>query len=535
MSPAKPVVRLAYSLQASERYRRYKTFFYDLLQNPRSPQRPYFDVAMIVVVVTSVILLLYDVRHDFGPLAARFETLAVSLFILEYLLRLWVYSDSHTILIAHYERAELLNTRFRLLPALGDMLRSKFQYVTTPLAIIDLLAILPSYRPLRFLRIFLLFRLLKLFRYTRSLNAFAGVLAEKRFEFLTLAAFLGFAILIASSAIYVVEVDDPGSSVNSFVDAVYWAVVTVSTVGYGDIVPKTTEGRAVTAVLIVAGIGVLAFSTSIIVAAFSEKMPELRENRVLAELEKAKKLTIVGGYGRIGEVVVERLARTGAAFVVVDKDQEAVQRARKRGFLAVQGDASDLELLTTLGLGTRATSMLCLTHDDVSNLYITLTSRHADKDILIISRANRRDSMRKLGLAGATRVVRPYESVARMAVEYVGQPVAFDAVYGVVTGTKEVRLEPIAVHPDSWLEGRPIADASLEREHLLLFGVIRSAEAPPSGDHEYYDLMTRHFYFNPGPGFLLQAHDILVVFGYEFGILHFKQRLESGRPDRRSS
>jgi len=81
MSPAKFAVRLAYSLQASERYRRYKTFFYDLLQNPSSPQRPYFDVAMIVVVVTSVILLLYDVRHDFGPLAARFETLAVSLFI----------------------------------------------------------------------------------------------------------------------------------------------------------------------------------------------------------------------------------------------------------------------------------------------------------------------------------------------------------------------------------------------------------------------------------------------------------------------
>jgi voltage-gated potassium channel len=522
-------VRFAYFLQASKGYRRTKGFAYDLLENPHSRQRPFFDLFMITVVMVSVFLLIYDVGRDLGPFADRFEVIVVSVFASEYLLRMWLYSDSHKILIEHYEHAELLNVRFRLAPALWAIVRTKLRYMTTPLAIIDLLAILPSYRPLRFLRIFLLFRLFKLFRYTRSLNAFAKVLSEKRFELYTLGIFIGFVILIATIAIYLFEADTPGTQIHGFLDAAYWAIVTMSTVGYGDITPHTTEGRVVTVALITSGIGVLSFSTSIIVSAFTEKMRDLRENRVYAEAEKLSGLIIVCGYGRIGEVVVGRLAAAKENFVIIDEQEAAVQHARKRGFLAIQGDAADSQLLANLGLGGRARCILCLTHDDVTNLYITLTARHASSEALIISRANKHESVKKLELAGASHVVRPYEAVARMAAEYIGQPVAFDAVYGVVTGTRGIRLEPVVVHPGSSLEDRRVDELNLGPQNLTLFGVVRNLESPGSAEDEYYDLTNQHFYFNPRPAFKLHAHDILVVFGYEFSIYHFKKQLDTRR------
>ena len=81
------------------------------------------------------------------------------------------------------------------------------------------------------------------------------------------------------------------------------------------------------------------------------------------------------GFGRIGQVVAERLSAAGDAFVIVDKDPDSVELARRRGYLAVAGDATDGALLANLGLGRQATRILCLTHDDVSNVYITLTAR----------------------------------------------------------------------------------------------------------------------------------------------------------------
>ncbi|RTZ80341.1 MAG: potassium channel protein, partial [Gammaproteobacteria bacterium] len=180
MSLSDRIVRLAYELEESPRYRRVKQAAYDLLENPHSPIRPYFDIFMMLLVLTSVFFLLYSVKHHLGQWAGTFENVVVTLFILEYLGRLWVYDSIHGHIIEEYEKAELINEPFRLRHALVEILRSKWAYVTTPMAIIDLLAILPSYRPLRILRLFLLFRLFKLFRYAQNIQEFGSVLKEKR-------------------------------------------------------------------------------------------------------------------------------------------------------------------------------------------------------------------------------------------------------------------------------------------------------------------------------------------------------------------
>ena len=529
MSFAQLLVRLAYRLQASERHGRLKGFFRKLLTDPRSHRRALFDIAMIVLVLASVMLLIYEVRHPLGPWADLFETFVVTVFISEYLLRMWLYSDSHKILIEHWERAELMGLPFNGGAALWAVLRQKLAYMTSPMAIIDLLAILPSYRPLRFLRLFLLFRLLKLFRYTRSLGAFGQVLVEKRFELYTLSLFVGSVVLIATVAIYLFEADAPGSRVLTLMDALYWAVITVTTVGYGDIVPTTTEGRVVAMVLVFAGIAVISFATSIVVMAFHEKMRELRDNRVYADVERQSDITIVCGFGRIGQVVSERLAAARDPFVIVDKNVDSVELARRRGFPAIAGDATDGALLANLGLGRQASRILCLTHDDVSNVYITLTARQMSPDILIVSRANKAETARKLTQAGATHVVRPYEVVARMAAEFIGQPVAFDALYDVVTRTAGVHLEPLAVRAGDWLEQQHIGDIDFAALHLLLFGVIRPHSSPGETGHSRYDLVGRHFYFNPGPQLQLRAGDILMLIGYQASLSQFREQA-SRRP-----
>jgi voltage-gated potassium channel len=517
------LIRSAYRLQTSARYAGIKGFFHRLLTDPRSHRRAVFDGAMIVLVLTSVFLLIYDVRHDPGPWAEAFEAFVVTVFVIEYLLRMWLNNDSHRILIEHWERAELVGVRFRLFPALWAVVRRKLAYMATPMAIVDLLAILPGYRPLRFLRIFLLFRLLKLFRYARNLSAFGQVLLEKRFELYTLSIFIGAVVLIATVAMYLFEAEQPQPRVTSLMDALYWAVITITTVGYGDIVPQTTEGRIVAMVLVFAGIAVISFATSIIVMAFHEKMGELRDNRVFSSVERLSGVTIVCGYGRIGQVVAERLAAGRESFVVVDRNPGAVDMAHRHGYLAVAGDATDNTLLANLGLGRQATRILCLTHDDVSNVYITLTARQVSRGILIISRANKAETARKLTQAGANHVVRPYEVVGHMAAEFIGQPVAFDALYDVITRAKGIHLEPVRVSPGSWLDARRVGDIDFADGHLMLFGVIRPHASPPVDGHIRYELRDAHFYFNPRPELRLHARDLLMLIGHEASLSQFKE------------
>ncbi len=534
MPLAELLVRLAYRLQASERHARLKGFFQLLLIDPRSRRRALFDACMIVLVMSSVMLLIYEVRHPLGAWADAFELCVVSVFISEYLLRMWLFNDSHKIVIDHWERAELMGQPFSAAGALWAVIKRKLAYMSTPMAIIDLLAILPSYRPLRFLRLFLLFRLLKLFRYTRKLSPFGQVLIEKRFELYTLSIFIGSVLLISTVAIYLFEAEAPHSHVQTLMDALYWSVITLTTVGYGDIVPVTTEGRVVAMVLVFAGIGVISFATSIVVMAFHEKMRELHDHRVYAEVERQNDLTIVCGFGRIGQVVAQRLAAAGEPFVIVDKETASVEEARRLGYLALAGDATDGALLADLGLGRHASRILCLTHDDVSNVYITLTARQASPDILIVSRANKAETVRKLTQAGASHVVRPYEVVARMAAEFIGQPVAFDALYDVVTRAAGIHLDPMSVHAGDWLEKQRIGEIDFGAQHLLLFGVIRPNLSPPDDEHTRYELSHRHFYFNPGPNLMLRGGDILMLIGYQASLAQFRELASRGRRHSRS-
>jgi voltage-gated potassium channel len=110
---ARLIVYIAYFLKTSRRYQRAKLFFYNLLENPNSPIKAYFDIFMICLVMLSVFLLIYEVDNKLGESEVLFEHCVISLFIVEYLLRGWLYSDIHKVILEHYEEAEYLNVPFR--------------------------------------------------------------------------------------------------------------------------------------------------------------------------------------------------------------------------------------------------------------------------------------------------------------------------------------------------------------------------------------------------------------------------------------
>lgn len=523
------VIKLCYDMAASAPYSGLKRRLFHLLENPKAPIRPYFDIFMIGLVLSSVWLLIYEVKHDLGMFSEYFERTAVTIFIIEYLLRFWIYNDSHKLIIEDYERAAFINEPFRLLPALRRAITAKLRYMVQPLAIIDLLAIMPSYRPLRFLRIFLLFRIFKLFRYTRSITEFVKVVSEKRVELLTLFIIMAFITFTAATALFFFETDQRGHQVNNFFDSIYWAMVTMSTVGYGDITPQTTEGRVVALALIIAGLGVITFFTSIIVSAFGEKIGEIRVQRVFSEVERKRVDTLVCGFGRIGEVVAGRLARDKRRFVVVDPVEERIEQARRRGYLAVHGDGESNDLLLNLGIDGRIRRLLCLTGDDVANVYITLTARQFNPDVEIISRANHRENIDKLYRAGASHCVAPNQVVGLIAAEYAGQPVAFEAVYGLLTGNSQEGMEAVRIRQGSVLEGRRMDSIDFRHRRLIPFSVIREGRCEKVAGCMSFRLQDRCVYFNPGDDFLLEAGDLLVMFGHEYSVVHFRDCLEGGR------
>ncbi|MDO9104651.1 MAG: NAD-binding protein [Methylovulum sp.] len=522
------LVSLAYFLKTSRRYRQTKVFFYNLLENPDSRLKSHFDVFMIALVMSSVFLLIYEVDTPLTALDTLFERTLVIIFSIEYLLRVWLYNDNHKIILKHHEQTQYLNIPFRLGHIIRMIAAKKMEYMLTPLAVIDLLAILPSYRPLRMLRVFLIFRLFKLFRYFNSLKLFTEVLASKRFELYTLGMFLGFVVFIGSTAIYLFEKPANNGQITHLFDAVYFTIVTVSTVGYGDITPYTTGGRLVAMALILSGLGVFSFLTSIMVSAFNDKMHDMRENKTYTELKRYTSFVIICGFGRVGEHIAARLAKDKQHFVVIDVDEENVLKAKHLGYLVIQADASKNAVLKQAGINGGARAVLCTTGDDVVNVYITLTSRHLNAEIRIISRANKKDNVNKLYQAGANDVIQPFEIAGMVAAEYMGQPVAFEAIFGILKQEKQFIMETIEVAATSFIDNKSIAELNFGLRKLVLIGVISSN--PIHVKHKNrYQVSHQHFYFNPSSYFILQAGDLLVLLGRDLSIDYFRDQVVQSR------
>jgi len=508
------LIRFAFALQGSAAYRRTKQFFRDILNNPECSYKKYFDSLMIFLILTSVGILVYEVRHPVPEWMIIYDVYVVSvIFAVEYLLRLWVYSDVHTEIIRAYEEAKFLRKPFRLSQVLAKTVKEKFRYMISLPAIIDLLAILPAYRPLRILRIFVLFRVFKLLRYTKSINQFVDVLSNKRFELYTLLFLLLFIMATAGIAIYVFE-EDKNPNITSLFDAFYWALVTISTVGYGDIAPVTPQGRMISILIIISGIAMISFVTSVIVSAFSEKLDALKENRIIEELNRKKEFLIICGYGQMTKMFLRQEEELGKSYVIIDKDPDVVAQAVKDGYQAINEDASRHDVLAKFNYENAKITVICLTDSDVENIYIALNAKSLSPSIKVIARATDESMQKKYALAGVDHILLPAEVTGMMLLTAITRPVMYRGMHAILTGQHVAHIDEVYAYRCSGLIGKTVSEIDFRSFRLLFIGIQRGEKGA--------------FLFNPPADTVIVEEDILLLMGLQISIRHFKETFGGG-------
>ena len=495
------IVNFAYFLSTSTSYQKTKHFFYNLLENSNYKYKKYFDIFMITLIFISVAILIREVKSHVNDNLLFFNNYIISIvFFIEYLLRLWISGSVSKIIIDQNEHNVMLGGKFNGLKAFKNILFEKFKYIFSFKAMVDLLAIIPFFHQLRLLRIFILFRVFKLFRYAKSIQVFTSIIAAKKFEFFTLLIFASIIIFVSSVLIYVMEANNPESSIDTLFEAVYWSMVTISTVGYGDITPATQEGQVVAMFVIVAGIGVFSFTTSLIVTSFTEKLDEIKDQKVIDDIGKIKEFYLVCGYEHIAKEVVKLLSLNNRV-IILEEDLTKVELAQKDGFVALNYDPGSIESYHKLriNLKTQVKAILCLSHSDVENVYTALTVRSFNKDVLILSTLINKTNKNKLIFAGVNEIVYEKELIGIIAKEFVGQPVAFEAIHALHSSFNGVEIKEIMI-TDRILERYSVV-GELEniRFRIVLLGVHKKNK--------------KRFFFNPINGTVLESGDYLLVIG----------------------
>lgn len=507
------IVDGAYFLNTSKNYQAVKRFFYNLLENDSYTYKKYFDMLMITLIIISVVVLIREVKSHVNDFFLYFNNYIVSIiFLIEYILRLWVNSSVTQTIIKQSEHDAMLGEEFNLLSAFAKISKDKLVYITSVRAIIDLLAIVPFFHQLRLLRIFILFRVFKLFRYARSFQTFTSVLSTKKFEFLTLLMFASIIIFVSSVLIYVMEANNPNSPIDTLYEAVYWSIVTISTVGYGDITPATDAGRFVAMFVIIAGVAVLAFTTSLVVSAFNEKLDEIKETKSVDDLRKLKEFYIICGYENIAQEVAKQLSKHNN-IIILDEDSARIEKAQKDGFRALNYDPGSVESYKKLriDMSTQVKAILCLRENDVENVYTTLTVRSFNKDIFVLSLLMKEMNRKKLSFAGVNEVLFSKELVGLIAKEFVGKPVAFEVIHALRSEFSNIDIEEILINERMLNNFSTVGELKNSKYRLILLGVYKQVHA--------------RFFFNPIDSTLLEQGDYLVLIGNSTFIKEYDKHL----------
>lgn len=194
----------------------------------------------------------------------------------------------------------------------------------------------------------------------------------------------------------------------TFIEALYMTVITVSTVGFGEVHPSTNEEKIFTIILIFTSIGIFAY----LIAEFTEfiangtLMNEIKTKRMQKKIQNLEGHSIVCGYGRNGRQAAFKLRSHNKQCVIIEGSKKVILEIEKSGFLYVTGDPTNDEVLQTAGI-EKAANLITTLPSDADNLFVILSARQFNKKATLISRASKDTSERKLKIAGANNVIMP--------------------------------------------------------------------------------------------------------------------------------
>ncbi|MDN3666373.1 potassium channel family protein [Algibacter miyuki] len=253
----------------------------------------------------------------------------------------------------------------------------------------------------------------------------------------------------------------------TIIDALYMTVITVTTVGFGEVVPLDDESKIFTIFLILTSIIIVGYALSTITEYILSKdhIEELKQKKMQKKIDSFKNHVIICGYGRNGKQAAVKLAAHNRPFVIVEKDKEMVERLELDDVPYVIGNANEDETLMLAGV-ERADCFISALPNDADNLFVVLSARQINPEINIISRASQESSYKKLKFAGANNVILPDKIGGDHMASLVVVPGLMEFIDNLsIVGKSNINIEEVAVeklHSTSAI--KTIRDLDLRRK-----------------------------------------------------------------------
>ena len=254
-----------------------------------------------------------------------------------------------------------------------------------------------------------------------------------------------------------------------FLDSLYMTVITITTIGYGEIIPLSTAGKVFNLMLICVGwIGlVLAARMAGEIIIHGQMTKIFGRHRMDKKLASLKDHFVVCGYGRVGGVVCEELTNYNTRFVVIERNPESVEELINKGYAFYQGDCTDDLSLITAGIN-RAKGLINAVADEADAVYITLTCRQLNPSLFIVARADSPSAVQKLKRAGADKVISPHISAGSRMVMGALRPNVVDFMtIAPKEGEGGLRIEEVVVSAGSPLIGKSFKELNVRARYGL--------------------------------------------------------------------
>src|SRR5437868_7514716 len=285
-----------------------------------------------------------------------------------------------------------------------------------------------------------------------------------------------------------------------WVESFYRSIVTISLTGI-DTKPRGTDAQLFTILLLLLGVAIFAYIAGAIVEMIARGVltGAWAERRRRRAIDRLRDHYIICGYGRVGRRVAEEFRHAGVPYVVLDFSEDAIDAAKEHGDHFIEGNGTEDEDLAAAGL-ERARGLVASSDSDADNLYIALSARNTKEDLTIVARASDEDAAKKLRLAGADRVVTPYETAGQVMANLVLKP-QVTAFLDVVTTAHgdDFLLEEIEVTRTCERAGHTIRDLRVRDETGAIIVALRKVDGS--------------FDTTPSPDARIEVGDVLIGVG----------------------